>query len=78
MERDDFETILQGVQLDDDKIAADSLEFVKEADFKQVGIEIHSGQNRVVRRMIWFNYDEINSGFPTSNRDRKFVADDRI
>ena len=37
--------------------------------------------NYLMRRsrcMIWFNYDEINSGFPTSNRDRKFVADDRI
>jgi 23S rRNA pseudouridine2605 synthase len=40
------------VELEDFKIAADSLEFVKDGDFKQVGIEIHSGQNRVVRRIF--------------------------
>jgi 23S rRNA pseudouridine2605 synthase len=38
--------------LDDGVIAADSLEFVKADDLKQVGIEIHSGQNRVVRRIF--------------------------
>lgn len=68
LERDDFETILQGVQLDDDKIAADSLEFVKEADFKQVGIEIHSGQNRVVRRI----FEKL--GYKVIRLDRVFYA----
>jgi len=48
----DYEAILGGVVLDDGKIAADSLEFVKDGDMKQVGIEIHSGQNRVVRRIF--------------------------
>ncbi len=48
----DFETILTGVVLDDEKIAADELSFVKDDDLKQVGIEIHSGQNRVVRRIF--------------------------
>ena len=48
----DFESILGGVLLDDEKIAADALEFVKDGDLKQVGIEIHSGQNRVVRRIF--------------------------
>ena len=38
--------------LDDGLIAADALEYVKEGDPKQVGIEIHSGQNRVVRRIF--------------------------
>jgi len=52
IEAADFETILSGVMLDDEKIAADSLEFVKEGDYKQLGIEIHSGQNRVVRRIF--------------------------
>jgi 23S rRNA pseudouridine2605 synthase len=33
-------------------IAADALEYVKDGDPKQVGIEIHSGQNRVVRRIF--------------------------
>jgi len=52
LEAPDFESILGGVVLDDGKIAADSLEFVKDGDMKQVGIEIHSGQNRVVRRIF--------------------------
>jgi 23S rRNA pseudouridine2605 synthase len=52
LEKEDFEAILAGVQLDDGIIAADALEFVKEDNLKQVGIEIHSGQNRVVRRIF--------------------------
>jgi 23S rRNA pseudouridine2605 synthase len=52
LEATDFETILGGVQLDEEKIAADALSFVKDGDFKQVGIEIHSGQNRIVRRIF--------------------------
>jgi len=48
----DFEQILSGVTLDDGVIAADTLEFVKDDDLKQVGIQIHSGQNRVVRRIF--------------------------
>ncbi|HRZ98592.1 MAG TPA: pseudouridine synthase, partial [Paludibacter sp.] len=52
LETADFETILAGVMLDDEKIAADALEYVKDGDPKQIGIEIHSGQNRVVRRIF--------------------------
>ena len=53
LEKADFETIMAGVTLDDETtIAADALEFVKEGDLKQVGVEIHSGQNRVVRRIF--------------------------
>jgi 23S rRNA pseudouridine2605 synthase len=52
LEMADFETVLKGVTLDDGLIAADALEFVKEGDPKQIGIEIHSGQNRVVRRIF--------------------------
>ncbi len=52
LEENDFNAIMAGVSLDDGVIAADALEFVKEGDLKQVGIEIHSGQNRVVRRIF--------------------------
>ena len=52
LEEADFNAIMAGVTLDDCEIAADALEFVKEGDLKQVGIEIHSGQNRVVRRIF--------------------------
>lgn len=64
----DFETVLSGVVLDDEKIAADSLEFVKEGDFKQLGIEIHSGQNRVVRRI----FEKL--GYKVVRLDRVFFA----
>jgi len=52
LQKEDFEIVLSGVTLDDGLIAADALEFVKDDDDKQVGIEIHSGQNRVVRRIF--------------------------
>jgi 23S rRNA pseudouridine2605 synthase len=39
------------VILDDEKIVPDALEFPQE-DRKHIGLEIHSGQNRVVRRMF--------------------------
>jgi len=50
--KDDYDQIMVGITLDDGVIAADSLEFVKADDLKQVGIEIHSGQNRVIRRIF--------------------------
>ena len=40
-----------GVEIDNEKVVPDALEFPKE-DRKHLGIEIHSGQNRVVRRMF--------------------------
>ncbi len=49
---EDYNSILTGITLDEDVIKADALEFVKDGDLKQVGIEIHSGQNRVVRRIF--------------------------
>lgn len=52
LERNDFESILAGLQIDDIKIAADALDFVKEDTMREVGIEIHSGQNRIVRRIF--------------------------
>jgi 23S rRNA pseudouridine2605 synthase len=68
LEIPDFESILAGVELDDEKIAADSLEFVKDDDLKQVGIEIHSGQNRVVRRI----FEKL--GYKVVRLDRVFFA----
>ena len=47
------ETVLRaGVILDDEKIVPDALEFTSQEDRKHIGLEIHSGQNRVVRRMF--------------------------
>ncbi len=48
----DFEKILSGVQLSDGVIAADELEYIEEEDHRKLGIEIHSGKNRIVRRIF--------------------------
>lgn len=44
--------ILKGFVLDDGFIKADSLEYVEGGEGKQIGIEIHSGRNRIVRRIF--------------------------
>ncbi|MDP4278240.1 MAG: pseudouridine synthase [Bacteroidota bacterium] len=48
----DFKQILEGVRLDDELIKADNLSYVDEEKNTVIGIEIHSGQNRVVRRIF--------------------------
>ncbi|MDR0872887.1 MAG: rRNA pseudouridine synthase [Prevotellaceae bacterium] len=48
----DMETIAGGIALDDGEIRADNISYVDETDKKQVGIEIHSGRNRIVRRIF--------------------------
>jgi 23S rRNA pseudouridine2605 synthase len=49
----DFEKILEGVEIEDEgKVVADELSFVDAKDKSIIGIEIHSGQNRVVRRIF--------------------------
>ena len=52
LSKNDFNKILEGIELEDFTIKADALEFVKEDSMKEVGIEIHTGQNRVVRRIF--------------------------
>ncbi|MDR0296365.1 MAG: rRNA pseudouridine synthase [Prevotellaceae bacterium] len=47
----DLQQLLDGVELEDGVIQADSLSYV-DGDNAQVGLEIHSGRNRVVRRMF--------------------------
>ena len=48
---DDEEMIRTGIMLDDELIVPDALEFTKD-DRRHIGLEIHSGQNRVVRRIF--------------------------
>ena len=47
-----YNEIMAGITLDDELIIPDALAFPKEDDRKHVGIQIHSGQNRVVRRIF--------------------------
>lgn len=56
-----------GVVLDDERIIPDALEFPKE-DRKHIGLEIHSGQNRVVRRI----FEKV--GYKVVNLDRVSFA----
>ena len=48
----DMQQIAEGITLDDGEIKADAIEYASETDKKQVGIEIHSGKNRIVRRIF--------------------------
>ena len=52
LKQEDFETIRSGVTLTDGEIAADELEYIDEDDHRKIGIEIHSGKNRIVRRIF--------------------------
>ena len=48
----DIQQIRDGIELEDGEIQADACEYADEKDKKQVGIEIHSGKNRIVRRIF--------------------------
>ncbi|MFN6373986.1 MAG: pseudouridine synthase [Chitinophagia bacterium] len=60
----DFEKILQGLNLEDGFVRADALAYSDPKDKSVVGIELHSGRNRIVRRM--FEY----LGYDVRNLDR--------
>jgi 23S rRNA pseudouridine2605 synthase len=47
-----LQQIAEGVQLEDGFIHADAISFVKEGDHTEIGIELHSGRNRIVRRIF--------------------------
>lgn len=48
----DIRQIAEGITLEDGEIHADGIEYASPTDKKQVGIEIHSGKNRIVRRIF--------------------------
>lgn len=64
----DEQSLRDGVRLDDEIIVPDALEFPKEGDRCHIGLEIHSGQNRVVRRI----FDKI--GYKVVKLDRVSFA----
>lgn len=49
---EDMEKIANGIELEDGEIHADAISYANEEDKTQVGIEIHSGRNRIVRRIF--------------------------
>ena len=52
LKQEDFDKIMSGVELSDGVIAADALEYIEDDDHRKLGIEIHSGKNRIVRRIF--------------------------
>ncbi len=48
----DIQQIADGIQLEDGEIHADAIEYASPTDKKQIGLEIHSGKNRIVRRIF--------------------------
>ena len=50
--QEDLQKIAEGIELEDGEIHADEVAYANEDDKKQVGIEIHSGKNRIVRRIF--------------------------
>ncbi len=58
LSKNDFDQIINGVTLEDGFIAPDALAYADAKDKSVIGIEIHSGRNRIVRRIFEkFGYD---------------------
>lgn len=64
----DLSRLLEGIELDSEMVVADDVSYVKAGDKKQVGLEIHTGQNRVVRRL----FEEM--GYKVMQLDRVYFA----
>lgn len=64
----DLEAIINGVTLEDGLIKADAVAYVDPKDKSTVGIEIHSGRNRIVRRI----FEHL--GYDVKNLDRVMFA----
>lgn len=64
LHKKDFDIIINGVQLEDGFIAPDVLAYADSKDKSVIGIEIHSGRNRIVRRI----FEKL--GYDVRNLDR--------
>lgn len=64
----DLRQIAEGITLEDGDIRADAVDYASDTDKKQVGIEIHSGKNRIVRRI----FDSL--GYNVLKLDRVYFA----
>ena len=56
----DFQAIAEGVMLDDGFVEVDDIDYVETSDRKELGIQLHSGKNRIVRRIFeHFGYEVV-------------------
>ncbi len=65
--RADMDSIAEGITLEDGEIYADAISYVKD-DKTEVGVEIHSGRNRIVRRI----FEHL--GYTVQKLDRVYYA----
>jgi len=68
VQKEDIEKILAGITLEDGSIKADAISYVDPKDKSIVGVEIHSGRNRIVRRI----FEHL--GYDVKNLDRVMFA----
>lgn len=64
----DLRKIREGLELEDGKVDVDEVDYVTGASKKEIGIEIHSGRNRIVRRI----FEHL--GYEVSKLDRVVFA----
>lgn len=65
---EDMQRIADGIELSDGEIHADAISYVSETEKNQAGIEIHSGRNRIVRRI----FEHL--GYRVTKLDRVYFA----
>lgn len=65
---EDMQRIADGIELEDGEIHADAISYVSDSDRNQAGIEIHSGRNRIVRRI----FEHL--GYRVTKLDRVYFA----
>jgi 23S rRNA pseudouridine2605 synthase len=68
LEKKDFDQILKGVNLEDGVAKVDVMAYADSKDKTQIGLEIHSGRNRIVRRI----FEHL--GYDVKNLDRVMFA----
>ena len=68
LEREDMEKIASGIELEDGPVQVDEISWIDDSDKSQVGIQLHSGRNRIVRR-IFKHFD-----YKVVKLDRVFFA----
>jgi len=66
--KDELTRIAEGIELEDGVIQSDEISYVDAKDKSQVGIEIHSGKNRIVRRI----FEHL--GYEVQKLDRVYFA----
>ena len=68
LDKKDFDQILKGIVLEDGPASVDKLAYADTKDKTQLGVEIHSGRNRIVRRI----FEHL--GYDVKNLDRVMFA----